>query len=207
MSVRRSERTQNETVRGYGLGLDLTETDTAARIYWLGGSPVLSVGKTEHSGKRRRLGLVEWYGKTPPQPHASRGVADIFCVDWRTADYVRNAVQEKIERDKPQPVDLSHPQRFQIIDTDVSSDGPCTTLSLSCRGLETGAVCNLLIPLESADYETQQRGQRELAQLAAVLGISVLDDADILIGRRATVVECDTGGLVFGPVRIERATA
>lgn len=194
-------------IRGAGIRIE-HENGQPANIYPVEHSMVLHVEQQRvDEDRRRRMSLVEWFGHEPAPAHASRHVADLFAIDPDTLDFAIAAMREKIERDRHTTIDISRPTRFEIIHTLVEPAGFNTTLILTCRDLDEGYRFNLRIPLESSDYETQKCGQAEFSQLCAVLGIRVIEDSDNLVGRKATAVQTDEGGLVFFPLRFEQVAA
>lgn len=194
-------------VRGAGLRIEY-ENGRPAAVLPVEHSMVLHLepGWAE-DGRRRRLRLVEWFGGEEAPSYASRHVADLFAIDSDTLDFARTAMREKIERDSHVAIDIFQLTRFEINRTDVEFEGFNTTLVLTCWNLDGVGFFNLRIPLESSDYETQVRGHSEFSQLCAILGLRVVEDSDILVGRRATVIHNDTGGLVFAPIRFEMVAA
>lgn len=64
-------------------------------------SPVLQIeGVLQHDGKRL-LQVVEFHGNLPVgRTDVLRHAADVFCVDYKTAEFIREAVLEKITRDQ-----------------------------------------------------------------------------------------------------------
>jgi hypothetical protein len=195
-------------IRGAGIRIEYKDSAPAA-VYPVEHSMVLHVEQRRvDEGKRRRLSLVEWWGHDSPPSHASRHVADLFARDSDVLDFAIQAMREKIARDRVRSrVDISRPVSFEISATDVVAEGYCTTLVLNCREMDGDGRFELRIPLESDDFAAQQRGQRELWQLCSVLGLREVDDADLLVGRSAVVIETDDGNLVFAPVRFRQAAA
>lgn len=96
------EREAARRIRGYGLAIDtLDGYPHDARL--LDHSPALfpeKVALTEgDKGDRRRFGFVEYSGEgDPPKNGLVRHVGDVFFADRRTAEFVWQAVIEKIER-------------------------------------------------------------------------------------------------------------
>lgn len=98
----REERTIPR-IRGYGVAVDFLN-GYAADARLLDQSPVLFPEKataTEgEKGDRRRFGFVEYAGDdTPPRSGLVRHVGDAFFADRRTAEFVWQAIHEKIESD------------------------------------------------------------------------------------------------------------
>ncbi len=90
-------------IRGYAVAIDFLD-GYAADARLIDQSPVLFPEKavlTEgEKGDRRRFGFVEYAGEDkPPRPGLMRHVGDAFFADRRTADFVWQAVIEKIEND------------------------------------------------------------------------------------------------------------
>lgn len=96
------QREQVSRIRGYGLAIDtLDGYPHDARL--LDHSPALfpeKIASTEgEKGDRRRFGFVEYWGDgSPPKTGLLRHVGDVFFADRRTAEFVWQAVIEKIER-------------------------------------------------------------------------------------------------------------
>lgn len=90
-------------IRGYAVAIDFLDGYAAdARI--IDHSPLLFPEKalrTEgEKGDRRRFGFVEYAGEgVPPRSGLMRHVGDAFFADGRTAEFVWQAVMEKIEND------------------------------------------------------------------------------------------------------------
>jgi hypothetical protein len=100
--IREREAAAPSRVRGFGLAIDtLDGYPHDARL--LDHSPALFPEKavlTEGAkGDRRRFGFVEYWAEgTPPKSGLLRYVGDAFFADHRTAEFVWQAVIEKIER-------------------------------------------------------------------------------------------------------------
>ncbi|WEX07388.1 hypothetical protein [Chelativorans sp. AA-79] len=103
---RREAHDKAERIRGFGLAIDyLDGWPHDARP--IDHSPVLSLEKVLPGGfedaAQRRFGFVEFAGEgTPPRTGALRSVGDAFFADRRVADFVWQAVIEKIENDAAQ---------------------------------------------------------------------------------------------------------
>lgn len=97
------EREEAKRTRGFAVSIDYLDGYPAdARL--IPHSMHLSIEKavlTEgENGDRRRFGLVQWEGEaTPPKSGLPRYVGDAFFADHRTAEFVWQAVIEKIEND------------------------------------------------------------------------------------------------------------
>lgn len=194
-------------IRGAGIRVD-HENGRPAHVYRVEHSMVLHVEQRRiDEGRRRRLSLVEWWGHEEAPAHASRHVADLFARDADVLDFAIQAMSEKIERDRVRPINLSVPVRFVITATDVIVEGCNSTLVLDCGTLSDGVRFKLRIPLESGDCATQQRGRAELEQLCRVLGLRGVEDADVFVGHKATVIECSEGELHFCPLRFQEVAA
>lgn len=94
--------TTPKTVRGYAVAIDYIDgRPHDARL--VDQSPVLSIEKVERSGfdaGHRRMCAVEFNGDgAPPASGVVRHVVDAFFVDRRVAEFVWQAVIEKIEND------------------------------------------------------------------------------------------------------------
>ncbi|MBX4996681.1 hypothetical protein HJB72_01575 [Rhizobium lentis] len=90
-------------IRGYAVAIDFLD-GFAADARLIDHSPVLFPEKalrTEGAkGDRRRFGLVEYAGDdAPPRSGLVRHVGDAFFADPRTAEFVWQAIVEKIEND------------------------------------------------------------------------------------------------------------
>lgn len=104
-SARTQQRQEpvQERIRGYGVAIDFLD-GYAADARLLDHSPALfpeKISLTEgDKGDRRRFGFVEWWGEgRPPRSGLMRYVGDVFCADPRTAEFIWQAVLEKIEND------------------------------------------------------------------------------------------------------------
>lgn len=101
------EREAKETpkrIRGFGLAIDFLDGYAADARLIDKHAPALfveRVAKTEGEDKdRRRFGFVEWWSDAPPKKSGLlRYVGDAFFADPRTAEFVWQAVIEKIEND------------------------------------------------------------------------------------------------------------
>lgn len=95
-------RASQPRVRGYAVAIDFIDgRPHDARL--VDQSPVLSIEKVERSGfegGHRRMCAVEFNGDgAPPACGLMRYVVDGFFVDRRVAEFVWQAVMEKIEND------------------------------------------------------------------------------------------------------------
>ncbi|MGZ2429604.1 hypothetical protein [Rhizobium redzepovicii] len=93
-----------ERIRGFGMAIDVLDGYPHDARLLDKHAPALfveRVAKTEGEDKdRRRFGLVEyWADGTPPKSGLLRYVGDVFFADHRTAEFVWQAVIEKIEND------------------------------------------------------------------------------------------------------------
>lgn len=96
--------TPSPRVRGFGLAIDFLNGYPADARVLDRHAPALfpeRVALTEgENGDRRRFGFVEyWADGTPPKSGLLRYVGDAFFADHRTAEFVWQAVIEKIEND------------------------------------------------------------------------------------------------------------
>lgn len=94
--------TSSQRTRGYAVAIDFIDgRPHDARL--VDQSPVLSIEKVERSGfdgGHRRMCAVEFNGDgAPPASGVMRHVVDAFFVDRRVAEFVWQAVIEKIEND------------------------------------------------------------------------------------------------------------
>lgn len=93
-----------KVVRGFGMSIDFLDGYAAdARVFDKGTAAVFPerIARTEGEvGDRRRFGFVEYWGEgAPPKSGLARYVGDAFFADPRTAEFVWQAVIEKIEND------------------------------------------------------------------------------------------------------------
>ncbi len=98
------QETKERTVRGYGMSIDFLDGYAAdARIFEKTSAvlhPERAALTEGEAGNRRRFGFVEHYGDKPaPKSGVMRYVGDAFFADPRTAEFVWQAVIEKIEND------------------------------------------------------------------------------------------------------------
>ncbi|MBB4272771.1 hypothetical protein [Rhizobium mongolense] len=168
-------------VHGYGL---MIYSDGEKNVCgFLDGSPVLvptGVGKEDD---RRRFRFSEGEREL-------RTKGDIFCADMGTAGFVRQAINEKLERDR----DAAN--AFRIVETHVSRRRRYEFLNVSTVRLQTGDIETLGFTLEAPSYEVQQEGRREFGQLLDAVGLTSIDDSNELHGLTATF-EIRNGDRVF----------
>lgn len=93
-----------QRIRGYALAIDFLDGYAADARILDRHAPALfpeRVALTEgENGDRRRFGFVEWWSDAPPPKSGLlRYVGDAFFADPRTAEFVWQAVVEKIEND------------------------------------------------------------------------------------------------------------
>lgn len=102
-AVSRIAKTKDTRVRGYAVAIDFVDgRPHDARL--VDQSPSLFVEKVEKSGfgedGHRRMCAVEYHGDDRPPSHGlMRHVVDGFFVDRRVAEFVWQAIIEKIEND------------------------------------------------------------------------------------------------------------
>jgi hypothetical protein len=102
--LRERAATSVPRIRGWGLAIDFLDGYAADARILDRHAPALfpeRVALTEgENGDRRRFGFVEyWADDTPPKSGLLRYVGDAFFADPRTAEFVWQAVIEKIEND------------------------------------------------------------------------------------------------------------
>lgn len=94
-------------VRGICMSIEFDNgRPTDAHVYDIG-TPAVFPEKAffergpQHSGSQlRRFGFVEWWSDEPPRAHGLvRRNGDVLFADWKVADFVEQAIKEKIERD------------------------------------------------------------------------------------------------------------
>lgn len=85
-------------IRGIGIRVEF-ENGRPTDVWPVEHSMVQHIEKRVEEGRRRRLGLVEWWGGEKAPTHACRAVADLFSRDDEIIDFALQAMREKIARD------------------------------------------------------------------------------------------------------------
>ncbi len=161
----------NKPVRGYGL---LIYNDGDREVCnLLDGSPVLVPTNIERDGNRRRFRFSEGTREL-------RNLGDVFCPDMGIAGFVREAINEKLERD------CDAANAFRITGTRVSRRNRYLFLRVDVFILKTGEANDFFFVLEAPSREVQDDGQREFGKLLAAVGLTEVEDGDELVGRTAT---------------------
>lgn len=94
----KQKSTKPSPIRGAGIRIEY-ENGVPAQVWPVEHSMVLHVEARQDEGRRRRMGLVEWWGDEPAPQHASRHVADLFSRDADIIDFAITAMREKIARE------------------------------------------------------------------------------------------------------------
>lgn len=98
--LRERAEQQQRRVRGYALAIDFLDGDAHDARPIEKHAPVLFPETVSIEDKeRRRFGFVEFMGEGTPPTGLLRSVGDAFFADRRTAEFVWQAVIEKIEND------------------------------------------------------------------------------------------------------------
>ncbi|AXV15266.1 hypothetical protein CYG48_05840 [Neorhizobium sp. SOG26] len=162
------ETTQpQQAVRGYGLAI--YSDGNADRCGFLDHSPVLVPSFAERVAGRRRLRFHEG-------PRLTRRGGDIFCADGNTANFVRQAVEETLQRERDDA------NAFRVTGASVSQRRLYKFLRVSVTKIESGAEDSRTFTLEAPSLEVQQCGQREFAEFLTALDKREIDDPDELVG-------------------------
>lgn len=159
-------------VRGYGLTLysDQTGHDVCG---FMDGSPVLTPTRIERTPEGRRIRFAEG-------PRELRQAGDIFCANSATAGLVREAINEKFARERDSA------NAFRVVSATVSHRRCYCFLHVTVANVATGSIDTLSFTLESPDYDVQKDGQAEFGRFIDALGLTEIDDSDLLIGRTGT---------------------
>ncbi|MGO7750468.1 hypothetical protein ACC708_09035 [Rhizobium ruizarguesonis] len=186
--------TSSKRVRGYALSID-HHRDT---VYFLDGSPVLSPELVvSNDNQPRRLQFVEEVGRQLGTSRCRRVTGDVFCADHGTASFVQAAVMEKLARDAKEMAEST----FRIFGTDICSIGGEDVLKLAATRLRDSETVNIDLVLQSENRDRQTRGQWAFTRLCRAVGISEIEDADILVGRMASLKDLPDGSLDFRAAR------
>ncbi|MGX5723386.1 hypothetical protein, partial [Shinella zoogloeoides] len=158
--------------RGYGLTL---YSDHVGRkgCGFMDGSPVLTPTRIERTPKGRRIRFTE--GK-----RELRQTGDIFCANSETAGLVREALNEKFERDR------AAANAFRVVSATVSQRQRFFFLHVTVASVATGATETLSFTLEAPDCHVQDDGQAEFGRFVEALGLSSVDDTHELVVQTAT---------------------
>lgn len=161
----------SKPVHGYGLYLyDNGDSDVCG---FLDGSPVLVPTNVEKDGDRRRFRFAEGTRKL-------RNLGDVFCPDIEAAAFVREAINEKLARDR----DAAN--AFRVTGASVSRRSRFLFLRVFVAGIESGEPDCFEFTLEAPSYEVQKDGQRVFGQFLEAIGLSGVEDSDELVGLTAT---------------------
>ncbi|MDF0659692.1 MULTISPECIES: hypothetical protein [unclassified Rhizobium] len=159
-------------VRGYGLTVyNDGDRDICG---FLDGSPVLIPSRVENDGNLRRLRFNE--GKREIR---SRG--DIFCADAEIAALVREAVNEKLQRD----ADAAN--AFRVTHSGVTRRGKFVFVTVHVVSIQSGAPDIFKFTVEAPSYDVQYDGQAEFGKFISAFGLSEIGDTNELHGLTATV--------------------
>ena len=157
--------------KGYGLTIfNDGERDICA---FVDGSPVLVPSRIERDGSRRRFRFTEGSREI-------RARGDIFCADSETSGFVREAINEKIQRDS----DAAN--AFRIVAAKASRRQSYLFMHITTVRVHTGDTEAISFTLEAPSYEVQQDGQREVGAFLDALGRAFLNESDELLGLTAT---------------------
>ncbi|WLR98614.1 hypothetical protein [Shinella sumterensis] len=140
---------------------------------FMDGSPVLTPTRIERTPEGRRIRFAE--GK-----RELRQIGDIFCANSETAGLVREAINEKLERDR------AAANAFKVVSAAVSSRLRYCFIHVTVASVATGATETLSFTLEAPGYDVQRDGQAEFGRFVDALGLTEIDDSDLLVGRTAT---------------------
>jgi hypothetical protein len=159
-------------VRGYALAVyNDGQRDVCG---FLDGSPVLIPSRVEKDGNRRRLRFNE--GRREIR---SRG--DIFCADSATAALVREAINEKLERER----DAAN--AFRVTDSAITRRGKFLFVTAYVVSVRSGAPDVFKFTVEAPSYDVQEDGQKEFGRFLSALGVREIGDTNELHGLTATV--------------------
>jgi hypothetical protein len=165
-------RQESTHVRGYGLTIYRDHNDHES-CGFMDGSPVLVPTRTERTSEGRRIRFAE--GKRELQR-----AGDVFCADVETAGLVRDALNEKFSRER----DAAN--AFRVVSATVSSRRCYCFLHVTVVSVATGSTETMSFTLEAPDYEVQRDGQAEFGRFIDALGLTEIEDSDLLVGRTAT---------------------
>ncbi|MDI7923384.1 hypothetical protein [Ferirhizobium litorale] len=182
--------TSVKRIRGYALAVD-RDRDTA---YFLDGSPVLlPEGVIANDNELWRFQFVENPGHRLDTSRCRRVVGDVFCADYRTSLFVREAIQEKLEREAEEVAAGA----FRIFGADISRVDGDDVLKLAATRIRDSQTLTFDIVLQSKNKGRQYDGQLAFSRLCKALRISEIDDCDLLVGRIASLKKLPTGSIDF----------
>lgn len=164
--------TRTRPVRGYGLAIYRDQCDHKF-CGFLDGSAVLVPTRTERTPEGRRIRFSEGTREL-------RAAGDVFCADAETAGLVRQALTEHFERER------ADANAFRVVSANPSQRQRYLFLYVGIANMRTGAVDTVSFTLEAPDLHVQRDGQAEFVRFIDALGLTEIDDSDLLIGRTAT---------------------
>jgi hypothetical protein len=172
--------TEPRPVLGYGL--TIWNDGEREQCGFLDGSPVLTPSAVE-PGERRRLRFNEG-------PRQIRAVGDIFCPDIEVACLAREAINEKLQRDRDED------NAFFVADASVSRRVRYLFVRVTIQNRKSGERERIAFTVEAPRAELQEEGQQEFMHFIDALGVSVPEDVERLRGCTATF-EWRNGSRIF----------
>lgn len=176
-------RNSDTPVRGYALSIAPLRPGGRPIAGFVDASPVLVPETTvANDNGRRRFRFVEQIG-AKPSPRQLRSVGDVFCVDFRTADFIRDAINEKIAREGGAEFDFNRIRIFGATVTQIDGEDVC---KIAAERMLGGETVTFEIVLQSPSQQRQDAGQRVFSTLCRAAGIDHIEDADQLLGAIVT---------------------
>ncbi|MBD9636102.1 hypothetical protein IB277_07315 [Ensifer sp. ENS07] len=182
--------TPAKRIRGYALAID-HHRDSA---YFLDGSPVLAPETVvANDNLSRRLQFIENPGARLDTSRCRRVIGDVFCADHHTAAFVREAVAEKLARETEEAA----ANTFRIFGADICEVGGETVLKLAATRARDSQTLTFDLVLQSGNPTRERQGQWEFTRLCKAVGLTEVNDCELLHGLRATFKELPDGSVDF----------
>lgn len=170
-------------VRGYAISIAPLRPGWRPIAGFIDTSPVLiPEGTIANDNGRRRVRFVEQVG-AKPSTRQSRSVGDVFCVDFGTADFVRDAINEKIAREGGAQFDVNRIRIFGATVARIDGEDVC---KIAAERLCDGETVSFDIVLQSPKQDRQNDGQRCFSNLCWSANIDDIEDAEQLHGCTVT---------------------
>jgi hypothetical protein len=116
----------------------------------------------------------------------------------QTAGFVREAINEKLQREREEKIEreLDAANAFQVTRTNVTRRRLYLFVHVDVVFLASGKTDTFSFALEAPSRELREDAQREFGQLLRAVGLTEIEDSDELLGRTATL-ERRNEGVVF----------
>jgi hypothetical protein len=190
--------TKKSRIHGYAIAIEDCRGAVPTFAHILDGSRVLypeSIVDGEQEPKR--FEFVEYFGEGIAPTHCRHVCGDIFVPDGVTARFVRDAINEKLERHRDLAVDRNAFEIFATVIREINGEDVLTIATVALKG---GASRTLEFVLTSRDRHRQNAGQYSFASLCNAVGITEIENAELLHGRVATFAGLRDGRQLFRAV-------